>query len=1148
MSNDSKKTVNPSEEAARFQRTGTRAARHAAEEAGRKPTEAELRAYAKKLAMKRMQMEQNNKGTASSPQNRARVPSDKSAAETRSSRHEAPPLTKEQLREYARQKARERLLEEQRQQKNASAPSAPAPKTSSPSAPSAPASAASAPKSEAPKEEKPLTQGKFHELVKKAEKDKALHREDERWKKMSRKERIKEAFRHPIHTLYLSFTVPNPDYDPEAGDTIIIDGKKKKNKERIVSPKKTVRNSVIFIVLLALIFFLYAGIVILTAPRIDPANIYDHINTGSVIYDDSGKEVDIASNGQSRTIIEYEDLSEDTVNAFVALEDKTFWDHHGFNWVRMAGAVLNAFRGGGISGTSTITQQLARNVYLPDIKSQRSIKRKIIEMYYAARIESVLSKEEIFTAYVNSIYFGFGCYGIENAAETYFSKSAKDLTLVESASLAAMPQSPDVYALIQSPSQETLARDTSTPITVNGTTWVANDIAKSRRDTCLSLMRDQGYIDDNEYEEAAALDLTDFINPTITADDNTDTYFKDYLLQKVIEDLQEQNNMTYDDAYRLVYTGGLQIYSTMDYEAQKAVVDGFNAGNYFPSLAGISTDDDGNVIAEDGSITLYDYNNLLTEKGNFVLSKSEYRENDDGSVTLLHGKRLNFYKTEVNGATDYSVELKPSYTTEDGDFYIYPGGYISIPAEDKEMNNDGDVTISADYFEANADYIKKSDDSIAFSKDLLLIQDKVIQPQAAMVITEVGTGEVKAIVGGRGATGEQLYNRAFSTRQPGSSIKPLTIYSAALQKSYELEKAGDKFDYIDPGNDKQGTSLYGDYLTASSIIVDEPITFDGKVWPKNSNNSFAGNVTMRQAMTNSINVCAVKIYEQLGSEYCANMAELFGLSTIDKSNSDDLGPAALALGGLSQGVTTYEMAEAYATFPNNGVRVENRVYTKVLDRDGKELLTTEKVEHKVLDEGVSFIMTSMLQSVVQSGTGRNASIGGVAVGGKTGTTDNMYDIWFNGFTPKYAASLWVGTDYNIQLTSMSSAASALWGSIMRNIPDITEGSYPKQPSDVVRKNGEYYTKGTDVGLVAMPKKEDEEDKEEEEEAKENTKKEDVVKPEDNPADEEQTPTNPDDGKDPDPGEDPDEGEDGSGNTGGGDSGGNTGGAATRSAA
>lgn len=1135
MSNDSKKPVNPSEET-RVPRTGTRAARHAAEEAGRKPTEAELRAYAKKLALKRMQMEQNSQAASKAP-NQSSAPKRSSTTDRSSSPDSSSaPMTPEQLREYAKQKARERFLEEQRQAKKIESHN----------------EKPSQPKKVSSQKDEPLTQSKFQELLKKAEKDKALHREDERWKNMSRKERIKEAFRHPLRTLYLSFTVPNPNYDPEAGNTILVDGKKKKNKERIISPKKTVRNSIIFVVLLALIFFIYAGTVILFAPKIDPANIYDEINTGSIIYDDSGKEVDIASNGQSRTIIEYEDLSEDTVNAFVALEDKTFWEHHGFNWVRMAGAVLNSFRGGGISGTSTITQQLARNVYLPNIKSQRSIKRKILEMYYAARIEQTLSKEEIFTAYVNSIYFGFGCYGIENAAETYFSKPAKELTLVESAALAAMPQSPDVYALIQAPSQDTLSRDTSTPITVNGTTWVANDIAKSRRDTCLSLMRDQGYIDESQYEEASSMDLTDFIDPTITSDDNTDTYFKDYLLTTVIEDLQEQNNMSYDDAYRLVYTGGLQIYSTMDYDAQKAVVDGFNSGNYFPSLAGISKDDDGNVIAEDGSITLYDYNNLITDQGNFVLSKSEYHKNDDGSITLLHGKRLNFYETEVNGATDYSVELKPSYTTEDGDFYIYPGGYISIPAADKEMNEDGDVTISADYLEANADYIKQNDDSIVFSKDLLLIQDKVIQPQAAMVITEVGTGEVKAIVGGRGATGEQLYNRAFSTRQPGSSIKPLTIYSAALQKSYELEKAGDTFDYIDPGNDKQGTSLYGDYLTASSIIVDEPITFDGKVWPKNSNNSFTGNVTMRQAMTNSINVCAVKIYEQLGSEYCANMAKLFGISTIDKSNSDDLGPAALALGGLSQGTTTYEMAEAYATFPNSGVRVENRVYTKVLDRNGKTLLTTKKTEHKVLDEGVSFIMTSMLQSVVQSGTGRNAAIGGVSVGGKTGTTDNMYDIWFNGFTPKYAASLWVGTDYNIQLSSMSSAASALWGSIMRNIPDITSGSYPKQPSNVVRKNGEYYTEGTDVGLVAMRKDEDEDEDKEKEEEKESTKKEDVIKPDDEQTDHNQPVTPPEGGDNPDSGDGSDEGdgEDGNtgGNEGGNDSSGNTGGTTRRSAA
>ena len=153
---------------------------------------------------------------------------------------------------------------------------------------------------------------------------------------------------------------------------------------------------------------------------------------------------------ENRRIVKYDEMPENLVNAFIAIEDKTFWKHHGFNWVRMIGAVFSSITGNGqISGTSTITQQLSRNVYLPEVKSERTIKRKFLEMYYAARIEHALSKKQIIEAYLNTIYLGHGCYGVNSAANTYFSKSVKDLSLLECASLAALPQAPHNYSLLK---------------------------------------------------------------------------------------------------------------------------------------------------------------------------------------------------------------------------------------------------------------------------------------------------------------------------------------------------------------------------------------------------------------------------------------------------------------------------------------------------------------------------------------------------------------------------------------------------------------------------------------------------------------------------------------------------------------------------
>ena len=229
-------------------------------------------------------------------------------------------------------------------------------------------------------------------------------------------------------------------------------------------------------VLAVLLYF--AGIIAL-GPHYDFKDVYSAVDTSSTIYDDEGQQIDNVYYNENRKIVKYEDMPEDLINSFIAIEDKTFWKHHGFNWTRMFGAILSSLTGNGrISGTSTITQQLARNVYLADTKSVRSIKRKLLEMYYASRLEHALSKEEIIEAYLNTIYLGHGCYGINSASKTYFSKSVKKLDLVECAALAALPQSPDTYALLKLGDEAQDAVD-SKVVATEPDTVVTNDIAKN---------------------------------------------------------------------------------------------------------------------------------------------------------------------------------------------------------------------------------------------------------------------------------------------------------------------------------------------------------------------------------------------------------------------------------------------------------------------------------------------------------------------------------------------------------------------------------------------------------------------------------------------------------------------------------------------
>ena len=227
--------------------------------------------------------------------------------------------------------------------------------------------------------------------------------------------------------------------------------KKRKNRIKDETKKQKilryVRYAVLAGVLIVIATMVYSAVRI---GKINRETLYSNIERSSIIYDMTGDEVDSLHYNEDRKIVSIDEMPDNLKNAFIAIEDKTFYKHNGFNFRRMFGAVLSKLlgRSDAISGTSTITQQLARNAYLSEIKSQRSISRKLTEMYIAWRLESNLSKDEILEAYLNTIYLGYGNYGVNAAAMTYFSKEVSELELAECAALAALPQAPDSYALI----------------------------------------------------------------------------------------------------------------------------------------------------------------------------------------------------------------------------------------------------------------------------------------------------------------------------------------------------------------------------------------------------------------------------------------------------------------------------------------------------------------------------------------------------------------------------------------------------------------------------------------------------------------------------------------------------------------------------
>lgn len=251
------------------------------------------------------------------------------------------------------------------------------------------------------------------------------------------------------------------------------------------------------------------------------------------------------------------------------------------------------------------------------------------------------------------------------------------------------------------------------------------------------------------------------------------------------------------------------------------------------------------------------------------------------------------------------------------------------------------------------------------------------QPQGALVAIDTHNGYVKAMVGGRGT---DKFNRAVQAeRQPGSAFKPF-VYLTAL----------------DSGK------------SPASIVDDKPFQA-GNYAPMNYDRTFKGPITLRKALELSRNVPAVRLAQEVSPERVVRNAQNMGITTLVTSGSNNDITLAMALGGLTRGVTPLELASAYGVLANQGVRVEPVTILKVVDRNGKILEQHVPKERVVINEKVAFLLTDMMKGVIQRGTGTGANIGRPAAG-KTGTTDEHKDAWFVGFTPDISTAVWIGVD------------------------------------------------------------------------------------------------------------------------------------------
>ena len=732
-------------------------------------------------------------------------------------------------------------------------------------------------------------------------------------------------------------------------------GRKQVARKRweLTSRGSVMRRKVKSLTLLVILLFLVLGLgyggyrgyqyvekMISDAPDINEIDATPSGYMSTVLDADGNVTAQLVGSGSNRVYVTLDEIPVDLQHAFVAIEDERFYEHNGIDLRGIVRAGVKGLTSGHFSeGASTITQQLLKNNVFEGWTTENSaerVERKLQEQYLAIELEKKVSKDWIMENYLNTINLGQNTLGVQAASRRYFGKDVSELNLSECAVIAGITQNPSKYNPILHPEENA-----------------------KRREKVLKNMRDQGYIDENQYNVAIADEVYDRIQETNTkwqnSDANITSYFVDSLTEEIINDLQKELDYSEAQAYKALYSGGLTIYSTQD-PAIQAICD-----------AQVNNDSN------------YD----IQKKISFSYALSIQQTN--GEVEHFSEQSLlSYYKKQyANYNLNYASEADAQKAID---------GYREA------MLADGGIVLG---------------ENVTFT----------LQPQAAVTLIDQSTGQVKALVGGRGEkTASKTLNRASGiTRQPGSTFKILTAYAPALDS--------------------------GKY-TLTTTVLDEPITYKSGQVVHNADGKYRGYTSIREAIQDSVNVVAVKTVQDITPQTGYEMAKKFGISTLTKADAVESLP--LGVGGVSN----LELAAAFEVMPNKGVYKEPVLYTKILDQDGNVLLEKKPKKHTVIKDSTAFLLTSAMEDVVKKGSGKLADFGTMPIAGKTGTagtTEAARDAWFAGYTPYYTCAVWCGYDDYSELESNRSP-KILWRNIMEKLHEGLAYKEFEQPEDVVESS------------------------------------------------------------------------------------------------
>jgi len=669
---------------------------------------------------------------------------------------------------------------------------------------------------------------------------------------------------------------------------------------------------------------------------------------------------------ERRALLRYEEIPQNVVRAFLAAEDDRFFDHPGFDLRGLTRAAVKLVSSGErAQGGSTITMQLARNVFL---SSERTFTRKIREIVLATRIEHELTKEEILELYLNKIFLGERAYGVGAAALVYFGKDIRELSLSEIAVIAGLPKAPSRDNPVANPQR-----------------------AKERRDYVLGRMRHLGYISDLDYQAARAEGVT--VQPYRAKVEVEAAYVAEMVRAQLVEQYGEE-----------AYTRGLTVITTVDSRKQLAA-------NAALRKALLEYDERHGWRGPEARLPA----DVLSESG--------------------HGQLMS------------ALDARPPVAG------LIAAAVVSFaPDELKVLTRSGLVTLGKDDF-AWANLAKKP----LVAGDVVRVRRvgdrwrlaEIPTAQAAFVGLNPEDGAIEALIGGFDFYSQKFNRVTQARRQAGSGFKPF-LYSAGL--------------------------AYG--FTPASIFLDAPVVFDdpsvGESWrPGNFENDLKGPMRLREALVQSRNLVSIRLLQAIGIPYAHQYVPRFGLPA-DRLPND----LTMALG--SAVFTPLEMARAYATIANGGFVVDPYFLVEVRDASGEVLYRAtpkraclECVEQRLADAAnpesatdatssaseddlapraiepqVVWLISDILHDITVRGTAAKVrELGRNDLAGKTGTTNDETDAWFNGFQKTQVGVAWVGFDQPQPLGRGEVGARAalpIWVDYMRvALKDVPQERLPR---------------------------------------------------------------------------------------------------------